>query len=100
MICEGCGYLNSPCSYCEQATLRAFDEESAGAEKNIAFDGFPEMYVVEEEDWDGTDLFTVHGSGGGDYVSTKAKAALEDLGVAELVFKPALLNVAKVWDWL
>jgi hypothetical protein len=95
MICPGCGKIISRCWQCDKPTLVGEEEHPGSADKRVRIGKYPAALIVAAKDWDGSDLFSVEGSGGSWFATNKAKAWFEANHIEEIVFKPALLNEAK-----
>jgi hypothetical protein len=86
MICKGCGLINNPCYRCGLPTVGdgsdvMFEDGTAGI-----------VHVVESNEWDGSDVFTVSGDGGGLFVSSRFRTIVSDICPEFFEFSEALVS--------
>jgi hypothetical protein len=96
MVCPGCGHLNWPrCVACDQLTLFRPDAPDYSHPKGLrlAKNGWPDVLIVEGQQWDGSDFFRADDCF---CVSNRAKEWLEQTHTFPVAFQPALLNIEGV----
>ena len=71
VICDYCGTVFDNCPSCGRKLV------GGGLKERVAdlfvFEGRPKTLVVANQDWDGSDVFGVHGPGGGVFVTSRAR---------------------------
>jgi hypothetical protein len=90
VICDYCGIIFDECGSCGFKLVAV----APGTEAPFLLEVSPQKtLVVANRDWDGSDIFGVHGRGGGVFFSTKAKDWFEKAHIFEVTFKRALLDM-------
>lgn len=92
VICDYCGTIFPDCPSCGRPLVG--DEDDPKEVDSFRLEGSPKALIVSNRDWDGSDIFAMHGPGGGVFFSQRAKEWFEKSHIFEVKFKTAYLDVS------
>jgi hypothetical protein len=96
LVCSGCGLCCSRfgCPRCKKRVHYFAGDERKNDGKNFLFDLPPDVWVVDGEDWDGSDWLAMKWfEAGAWFVNRRAKEWFERTRCRDISFKPAMLNI-------